>query len=781
MNNSSKKKKTYNQNIYGIDIETSTIYYHDNEPYYLNENYTYTHLVTGHEKEFTKKEIEKTFSYMISWCVGVLDTCTGEYINLKHGKTYDDLDFFLYGLNSEVDDNTLVYIHNFAYEYSFFINNLEFFKEKESDDERSKLYLSANKPLYIVCDKLEFRCSYQLLNKSITTIGKELQLPKLEYSYNTHRRVTDELSYNEWAYNYRDVEIMLKAVYNVYNVNQFMDNIGQMPFTKTGLMRFNCEHNPLINKEEYYTNKQGRKRKSTSLNFNNFLMMSEKASDLNQLKFWESCFMGGLVYSNPKFCGKVLENIDSFDFSSDYPFQMLFRIYPKNFEEYYGDNLKKLQSLTRHIYVGDFIAPKPFKHAWNGIIEITNLKQKYDFQPIGTSKIENYSELINGVNCTIINGKILACNIPITMRVTVIDYMILKTFYTFDLIGCTYLEIAKNYAPSTPYKINSVLFNGQKKSEYKKYMELLEKYDKQFTEEEIPDSYFRNTVNSESDYYKRLDKGKQLYQNVKSDLNALYGDNAQHLLKEHILYDREERVYKESDADFEEYKERQLKTSYIYGLHVPAYARLSICYFAYKAIKMGIDVAYIDTDSIKLKATQEFKELVSHYNKSILEYMSKYKLDFGTLEHEGTYNLFTSLGSKSYIYQKGDKIHATISGLPHATQIYKELLDIFDGDFRTMIDTCYNFGTTFDVTCHNKLLSEYIYDTHTEPLSGYSDTLVSGVTLHPTSVTMRDFSSKTWYKYATIISQLYKIPLSTIILDTVIYRDKSGNIRIRRI
>lgn len=772
------KKPTYNNLIYGLDIETSTIYYNNNTAYYLNNEYTYTNILTGEKKDLKGNDIDKSFSYMISWCISILDTNSGEYMNLKSGKSYDDLDIYLFYLNENVEDLTLMYVHNLAYEYSFFINNLEFFKTCESDEERSKLYLSANKPLYVRCDNLEFRCSYQLLNKSIASLGKELGLPKLDYTYNTHRSVTDDITTEELLYNFRDVEIMLKAIYNVFTLNQFMDNIGQMPFTKTGLMRFNCEHNPEINTKDEYTTKKGSKRASNALNFNTYLMSKEKASDIEQLRFWESIFMGGLVYSNPKYCGSVLHDVDSFDLSSDYPFQMLYRIYPSNFVPYNGDCLSRLQKLTRNIRIEDFIAQKPFQTYWNGIITLSHLKAKYDFQPIGTSKIVNYDNVVNGVNACIINGKILHINTTITMKVSCVDFAILKMFYDFELLDCAYLEIAKTHNKTTKYKVNAILYNGKKKSEYKKYMELLEKYDKIFAEDEIPDDYFRTTVNEIPDYYKRLDIGKRIYQNVKTDLNALYGDNAQHLLREHIFYDKNERLYKESEASFDEYTDRNLKTSYIYGLYVPAYARLTICYFAYKAIQMGLDVAYIDTDSIKLKSSKEFVNLVDSYNKFILSFMDNYDLDFGTLEYEGTYNYFTSLGSKSYIFLKNDKIHATISGLPHATIIYKELLDIFDGDFESMISTCYNFGTVFDVTCHNKLASKYIYKTFDESLSGYHEPLVSGVTLHPTSVTMRDFHSKTWYKYALLISKTYGIKLDNIILKTTIFR-KNNKLQIK--
>lgn len=89
-------------------------------------------------------------------------------------------------------------------------------------------------------------------------------------------------------------------------------------------------------------------------------------------------------------------------------------------------------------------------------------------------------------------------------------------------------------------------------------------------------------VNSEKDLYAQKTTAKQIYQNVKADLNALYGDNAQHLLRDKISYDNTSWEYIEEQSDFEnDYKNKQHKTSYIYGLYVPQYARASILYIAY--------------------------------------------------------------------------------------------------------------------------------------------------------------------------------------------------------
>lgn len=194
-------------------------------------------------------------------------------------------------------------------------------------------------------------------------------------------------------------------------------------------------------------------------------------------------------------------------------------------------------------------------------------------------------------------------------------------------------------------------------------------------------------VNSEKDLYAQKTTAKQIYQNVKADLNALYGDNAQHLLRDKISYDSTSWEYIEEQCDFEnDYLNKQHKTSYIYGLYVPQYARASILYIAYIFLINGIDVYYIDTDSIKVKYSAFVQSLVDEFNKLQLESLGKYKyLGFGVLEHEFTATQFTSLGTKSYIFTKVEKgkelLQATISGLPNATMLFNQIYDYYGKSF----------------------------------------------------------------------------------------------------
>lgn len=755
-----KKRKDFSNIIYGLDIETTTIE--------LNE---------------------KKGSFMYSFCFGCLNLENAFYKNLYLGRTYKDLDTYLFNLNEtavEEDKQYIIYIHNFSYEFSFFSNNSKFFKIYNEKDIKQNLFLKANKPLYVRCGNLEFRCSYLLLDKSIREIGKDIGLEKLDFNYTKIRTPLTKLEDKEIEYNYRDVEIMLKGVYRLYNLNEYITSANQIPYTKTGIMRFNCEQNPKVNVTNEYTNKYGEKKKGKCMRLNKYLCGLEKAKSEKQLLFWETLFQGGLVYSNAKFIGDVLKKLASFDFASDYPFQMLTRYFPSEFEEYKGNNKVMLEKCLRGVTEKNLIYNKPLRTMFNAIVILNNVKAKFEFTPIGTSKIAEIEPLRNMLNCKIINGKIHEINTPIKMYVTCIDMITLKLFYDFDLIDVEYLETASRYRKSNQFKINSILYLAKRKIEFKIYNELVENMNTFhiYTEKEIQDEHFRNMINNETNYFNQLSTAKKMYLDVKSDLNALYGDNAQHLLHERFYYDDIEREWKSELETFEEYKNAQHKTSYIYGLYVPQYARASILYIAYKFITSGLNVYYIDTDSIKTDDTPLAHKLVKEFNKLQMLNLKGYEwTKFGQLEHEYTAIKFASLGTKSYIKLEYDKeknpvVKATISGLPKATELYNKLFNYYEKNFDELIECCYHYGTVFDKSIANKLASKYDFFDFDIDIDGYSDVVCSGVVLESVDVTMRDFASKTWYSYARLICMMYDKNFDIFCRKTIIKLDKKGELKI---
>jgi len=738
---------------------------------------------------------------MISFCISSIDMSNGEYKDIYLGRTYKDLDIFLEKLNNSVNDDTVIYIHNFDYEYSFFKNNLNFFKKYyNKDDLRTFLFISQNSPLYIKLSNLVFKCSYKLLNKSINKLGEDLKIPKLDYNYDKVRTPLTKLSDEEIKYNFRDVEIMLKSIYNLYHNNPYMSKIEDIPLTKTGISRLNCLKNKEVNKKYKTKTKQldknGRSKGYRTRDIYNFhcnICNKEKAKTEEQLRLWEKCFQGGLTFSIPKYCGTVLNNIASIDFSSSYPTQILYRYFPYDFHIYTKDDkLNKLLFFIKTEFYMDMqlIMDRPFGTYFNTTCVLRNIKNKYSFHPLSISKIENFDILRNGENCNFLNGKLINTdkNTNIIITLTSLDLYILTCFYDFDIVDCLYLEYTRKAKRSTEYMLNACVYNGTKKVEYKDYLKLIEESQRyrKYNNDEIKDEYFLEKINNSTDYIEQEENAKRLLQTVKSDLNALYGINAMHLLHDRWSYDIEDMDWHNVPDTFYEYNKKRCKTSYVYGMYVACFARSSLCYIVNELLKNGIEVLYTDTDSVKYFDNNSADKIVLEFNDYIKNKLENYKqLKFGVLDKECVYDNFVTLGSKYYITLTNGNIHATISVAPNATRIFQRLYnENYNNNFISMIFECYHYNCTIDKSCIKKLAHTYsnteeyikIYDKTVNKM--YEEHVISGCVLMDTSVQMRSFESKIWREYGEIIKLLYNdtVNMASFDLITKITYDKNKDV-----
>lgn len=766
----------YSDVIYGIDIETSTVHYIRGKQYYY-DGFNYINIKNKSDVKPLNTNIDKSISYMISYCISSIDTTNGQYKEYSKGRTYQELNNDLENIKNDKSlKKKLIYCHNFSYEFSFFINNLPIFKNCTG------FYMDKNKPLKIEIDTLEFRCSYLLLGKSIKKLGHELELPKLEFEYNKIRTPLTHMTSKEWNYNFRDVEIMLKAVYKLMLENTYIKEVEDIPLTKTGISRLNCKRNVEINQIKEYQRKDGTTYKNRLYQRQLKESEWEKATSEFQLDLWERLFKGGFVFSNPKYCNLILKDVMSFDFSSDYPYQMLYRNFPRNFYEIKinSNKWKYFNDVLDNSNIDSLIAKQPYEYMINCIVKISNIKAKYSTLPLSETNIDE--RLRNGIDGIILNGKIKEIYNTVTIYLSHIDIITLKLFYTFKIEEIIYLEKSNKITESSEYRKNCVLFNGIKKSEYKVYKELIEKTNDihHYTHIEINDEFIRRQLNECTTYQEQINCINQNYLRVKSDLNSLYGDNAQHLNRNEIFYDFTDREFKEEKSDFiTNYLNKRKKTSYIYGMYVPAYARASILYFVYKFAALNVDTIYIDTDSLKISKTDynKVKHIIVDYNNMIKkEITDVYTLDFGILEYEHTFDRFVTMGSKSYVYMLNGRVYATISGLPKASELYQELFKICNKDFNTLIDKCYHFNVCIDSTVTNKLCAIYKYDMNNTFINGWHDYIYSGCILKPVSTIMRDTNSKTWEIYANMIENIYHLNINK--LQTLIKRNEKGELEI---
>ena len=172
---------------------------------------------------------------------------------------------------------------------------------------------------------------------------------------------------------------------------------------------------------------------------------------------------------------------------------------------------------------------------------------------------------------------------------------------------------------------------------------------------------------------KNVDGKEYEYGKAKNRLNAGYGMMVTRIAKDEWTYYAGD--YHKESRDLSEvldkfYKSRNNFLRYEQGVWVTANARLRLRELIWK---VGKDVCYVDTDSIKCvhDHTADFED----YNKEIIKRCEErgYYADdpkgrrhyLGVFEYEGTYAEFKTLGAKRYITKKegASEYETTIAGV----------------------------------------------------------------------------------------------------------------------
>lgn len=661
-----EKKSIYNPWIYCLDIETST--------------------TKGDNAKGEKVDV----SFMISFASVKLNTDTGELVRDHFGRTYKELDDYLYKLFKESNKlKTIIYIHFFGYEFSFFKDNLKFFKDKT----KRQLFVKPHKPLLIDCDNLSFRCSNLLTAKSVKKLGEELSKRlnedwhKLDFDYKKVRTPLSYISKKEKDYNFRDCEIVVKYIYEVllkkYSLKELYDKI----YTKTGITRID------------------NKKNNTPKDYRSWIIFNNmcRPPTEKQYRMEELCFMGGFVSSNPNYCGKHLQKVASFDETSAYPAMMYLLKFPYLFK--YREDLKNINNFK------DFCDNRFFniKKFFYGTIAVTDFKMKKEFNYPIWSKHKTYS----AHNLIDINGKVISADYA-EFCLTSLDWDNLCKFYDFNIVEVRDIYVNRYCRYLPDYIRNNLERLLRSKTELKPFNSEIEdaatlKRDYQFPE----DFKWLGEMINEAD---SLDSQKVLmgdyYQHEKSNLNAQYGVTVERPVKPVIEYDYMTHSFTTLVPDYEEFlNKKSVKTNMAVGTFVTAFARHHLIKMLYILLKNGIEVYYTDTDSIKFDYSK--KELADRLIKEFNEDWIYHQYGIGQFAYELTYKDFCTNGNKSYIVGFIDKegnyaIKATISGMPAASKIYNNLYNNYcNKDFDKLIDKCFAFNVTVNPAVTNKLTSVY--------------------------------------------------------------------------
>lgn len=672
-----------------FDIET-TSFYRDED----GETYSYERYIKLGGKE-TKME---KCSLMYVWQFGINGFCI-------MGRTWDEflkmLDDICTLLELCPKKRTIIYVHNLAYEFQFFRELLEWEKVFSID---------LRKPIYgITKTGLEFRCSYLLSGYSLAKLGEQLHTYKCaklvgDLDYSLLRHSLTPLTPKEIGYCLNDIKVVMCYIQEL--IEQYK-GITRLPITKTGFVRKYCRSVCFKTTDP-----------ETGKTVPNFKYL-DKIHNLNitgieEFEMLQRAFAGGFTHANAKYTDEVIENVDSYDFTSSYPYVMVSEKFPMSTGVFVPvKSMKQFEFMTN-------------KFCCVFDIEITNIFAKSENEnPISVSKCfvkENVSEN---------NGR-LVCASKICMTITEIDYRVFSQFYTWEQIRIgRMICYRKEYLPTE--FINSILHLYEMKTKLKGV------------------------------------KGKEVeYLNSKEMLNSCYGMCVTNPLRDEILYNGEmwdvEHLTGEKQLEmlnkYNDSKNRFL--FYPWGIYVTAYARRNL----FTGIsECGDDYIYSDTDSVKIMNGDEHKAYFKAYNDLAQQKLRAacrfHKIPFekvepvtikgiakplGVWDYEGRYTRFKTLGAKRYMIQEENALTVdgksydfslTVSGvnkksaIPYMLETYGEN-GIFDA-FTNYLD--------IPPTATGKNIHTYVDYEQTGTIKDYLGTVSdydtkTGVHLEPTGYTL---------------------------------------------
>ena len=569
------KRKKYDNTIYTFDIETTSFLILNNEQ-----------IPATNYLQLSKKEQEECIfmSNMYIWMFGINGT-------VYYGRTWEELKGFLIRLeNWGTDCKKYVFVHNLAYEFQFLRN---IFNMKNVFARKSR------KPIKFELEdfNIEFRCSYMMSNCSLEKLADvyKLDVKKLvgNLDYSLMRNSKTELTEKELEYCENDCLVVYKYIEKELETYETMKGL---PLTSTGHVR--KELKSKIEKDYSYINKV---RRSVNVDGHVYNLLID-------------AFAGGYTHANWIYADEVIKNVNSYDFTSSYPYVMLTEKYPASeFRKIGVTKIEQMKSCFAYIV-----------H-----VKFTNIKCKY------------YNNFISQSKCKKIykgrydNGRVMGAE---ELEIVLTDVDLKFIFETYEFESYEFLECYYSIYDYLP----------------KQFLEfILEKY--------INKTKFKNVEGKEVEY--ALEKAK---------FNSLYGMTVTNNIKDEVIFENDNGWSEKaiSNEKIQELLEKEKKLGFLsfsYGVWVTAYARYNLLS---NLIKLDEYVIYADTDSLKLRDGFDI-EVINNYNKSVTEKIKKVsneleidinkfcptdskgiKHELGVFDHDGFYKEFiTQRCKKICIYR----------------------------------------------------------------------------------------------------------------------------------
>lgn len=564
--------RTKNKNYYNVssafDIETTTI--------------------------IPKSDVENPYGFMYHW-----QMCLNKYV--VFGRTWKEFTYFLdklrYILRLNNNNILVVFVHNLAFEFQFMYDFIQIDSIFAKD---------VRKPLKVLSNGIEFRCSYFLSNMSLAKFCENSELCthyKLDgedFDYNKIRTPKTKMTETEKAYCFNDVYGLCECI-DSYLLH---DTIASLPLTSTGFVRREC-------------------RKAMAKNKYNWYNFKDTALTEQQYLACKKAFRGGNTHANRYYTNTILENVHSVDLISSYPAWIDLDTYPVG--KFTDVTLDSMEKFNKYIHNYCVIME----------LEIFNieLKDNIAIPYLDIAHCFKHKEIVND------NGRVISAEY-VRLFCTEIDYKIIEKQYNIENFCVNYACYSKR---------------GKLPKELREKM--MEFYDGK--------TQLKGIANKVYEYLKSKNKLNAFFGMMVTAI-----DNADILFtpNEEKIWTKQSGELDKMLEKF--YSSRNNFLSYQWGVYVTANARFHLQEMldivGMDCIYTDTDsIKFIGEQHIA-EFEQKNKEIINKCeNNDIRAYSIKdgKKYYLGVWDYEGKYDKFKTLGAKKYCTVKDGKLEITVSGM----------------------------------------------------------------------------------------------------------------------
>ena len=590
--------------IFTLDTETSSLFNHPGSGWGA---FDYT-------KDGKYYQTVDKASILYIWQLGIED-------DIYYGRTMDELKEFLKVLDKAYTGLKVIYIHNMGFDLEFLLGDIS------CDDIFAR---TAHKPIKARLGGLNFewRCSLMLANCSLAAMPKnygfekEVQKKVGDMDYNKVRTPLTPLDDKENGYCEYDIKVLVRML---KDMRSRFRHVYDIPLTSTGIIRAEV-------RKHMHQDKKAME------------MVRACAPDIEIYHLLQTAFAGGYTHANANFVNKTVLNVNSFDFSSSYPAQMIMQKYPcSTFTKCTLKSVKDMEEDKAYIIR----------------IRLNSFSSRLSWNYLSVSK-----ELTGTEDYVVDNGRLVEGQ---GVEFVLTEQDIATVFECYDIGEKDYIILEaysakKDYLPKTFTDIIIERYGSKTKLKGVKGME-------------------------------------DVYRMSKAFINGLYGMCVTQSVRPDVSYINGE-WYQGSftPADEEAKLEDTNKKSFLvfaWGVWITAYARRALWR---GIIDLDNDVIYCDTDSLKIIGNHA--DYIEAYNNSIINRLHSVATErgytyeqlaplspdgvahpFGVFDDDGHYEEFRTLGAKKYCYRDKDGMHITVSGLnkKEAVKVIKNVDDFKPG------------------------------------------------------------------------------------------------------